>query len=353
MEINPQDILISRSGEVLHVQEVEPKENSSQIGGLLLRVRDCAGALFTREVNNPKTEISQHITGVSALDAEAYYDHERVMDILDSEARNKDFKALYRYRLNCPKLVYTPSLVSADSVATRSMFEYLDAAEREISEAVTWAKQERAKYLEKVMQVTDLTLNAPTYSEPELSEQSVRLNNVYFRVGGIYRYQFNPVGAVIGYKLGYAQVTAVDGSRAYVTLPNGQAGYLESAPYHYAIRLVMGDKKFDLYANAVELLPIGSFKDIWDYTLHESMTSAFLEKVFVNTYLDMFSEGEGKPLCLPPRWELEGTLSEYLSAERCRAHILKRITEMILDMRKSVSHVRWVRGELEEFYAGV
>lgn len=351
MEINPQDILISRSGEVLHVQEVEPKESSSQVGGLLLKVQDYAGTLFTREVNDPKAEISQQITGVSALDAEAYYDRERVMDILDSEARNKDFKALYRYRLNYPKLVHTPSLVSADSVATRSMFEYLDAAEHEISEAVTWAKQERVKYLEKVTQVTDLVLNTPTYSEPELGEQSVRLNNVYFRVGGIYRYQFNPVGAVIGYKLGYANVTTVDGSRAYVTLPNGQAGYLESTPYHYSIRLVVGDKKFDLYANAVELLPIGSFKDIQAYSLHESMTSAFLEKVFMSTHLDMFSAGEGKPLCLPDRWELEGTLSEYLSTERCRAHILKRITEMILDMRKSVSHVQWVRGELEKFYA--
>lgn len=352
MKINRQDILISRSGEVLHVQEVEPKESSPQISGLLLKVQDYAGTLFTREVSNPKTEISQHITGVSALDAEAYYDRERVMDILDSEARNKDFKALYRYRLNYPKLVHTPSLVSADSVATRSMFKYLDAAEHEISEAVTWAKRERVKYLEKVTQVTDLALNTPTYSEPELSEQSVRLNNVYFRVGGIYRYQFNPVGAVIGYKLGYARVTAVDSTRAYVTLPSGQAGYLESTPCHYSIRLVVGDKKFDLYANAVELLPIGSFEDIQAYSLHESMTSAFLEKVFVNTYLDMFSEGEGKPLCLPPRWELEGTLSEYLSAERCRAHILKRITEMILDMRKSVSHVQWVRAELEQFYAG-
>lgn len=351
MEINPQDILISRSGEVLHVQEVEPKESSSQIGGLLLKVQDCVGTLFTREVNNPKAEISQHITGVSTLDAEAYYDRERVMDILDSEARNKDFKALYRYRLNYPKLVYTPSLVSADSVATRSMFEYLDAAEHEIREAVTWVKQERVKYLGKVTQVTDLTLNAPTYSESELSEQSVRINNVCFRVGGIYRYQFNPVGAVIGYKLGYARVTAVDGSRAYVALPNGQAGYLESAPYHYSIRLVVGDKKFDLYTNAVELLPIGSFKDIQAYILHESMTSAFLEKVFVNTYLDMFSEGEGKPPCLPSRWELEGALSEYFSAERCRAHILMRITEMILDMRKSISHVQWVRSELEKFYA--
>lgn len=351
MKINPQDILISRSGEVLHVQEVEPKESSSQVGGLLLKVQDYAGTLFMREVSNPKAEISQHITGVSALDAEVYYDRERVMDILDSEARNKDFKALCRYRLNYPKLVYAPSLVSADSVATRSMFEYLDAAEHEISEAVAWAKQERVKYLAKVTQVTDLALNTPTYSETELGEQSVRLNNVYFRVGGIYRYQFNPVGAVIGYKIGYARVTAVDGSRAYVTLAGGREGYLESAPHHYAIRLVMGDKKFDLYTHSVELLPVGSFTDIWDYTLHESMTSAFLEKVFMNTYLDMFSEGEGKPLCLPPRWELEGALSEYLSAERCRAHILKRITEMILDMRKSVSHVQWVRGELEKFYA--
>lgn len=82
------------------------------------------------------------------------------------------------------------------------------------------------------------------------------------------------------------------------------------------------------------------------------MTDAFLKKVFVNTYLDMFSAGEGKPLCLPARWELEGTLSEYLSVDRCRAHILRRITEMVLDMRKSVSHVRWVRDELEQFYEG-
>lgn len=353
MKISPQDILISRSDEVLHVQEVVSESSNSQNDTLVLRVKDYDGIVFTREVNNPESEICRYATDVSTADAETYYEREHILDILYEEAGSKDFKALRNYKYNYPRLLNAPSLISANSADTRRMFSYLEAAENDISAAIEWAENTRKQYLAKVEAANELAIKAPSYSKPELGEQSIRLGDNRLHVGGIYRYRFNPKDTIVGHKLGYARVTSANSGRAYVTLPNGQAGYLESAPYHYSIRLVVGDKKFDLYANSAELLPIGSFKDIQAYTLHESMTSAFLEKVFVNTYLDMFSEGGGKPLCLPSRWELEGALSEYLSAERCRAHILKRITEMILDMRKSVSHVQWVRSELKNFYAGI
>ena len=353
MEINPQDILISRSGEVLHVQEVVSESNSSQNDTLVLRVKDYDGIVFTREVNNPESEICRYATDVSTADAETYYERERILDILYEEAGSKDFKALRNYKYNYPRLLNAPSLISANSADTRRMFSYLEVAENDISAAIEWAENTRKQYLAKVEAANELVIKAPSYSKPELGEQSIRLGDNRFHVGGIYRYRFNPEDTIVGHKLGYARVTSVNSRRAYVTFAGGREGYIEGIPYHHNLKLVVDGKNFSLYSRAVELLPIGSFQDIQQYLTHESMTDAFLKKVFVNTYLDMFSAGEGKPLCLPYRWELEGTLSEYLSAERCRAHILKRITEMILDMRKSISHVQWVRSELKNFYAGI
>ena len=350
MKINPQDILISRNNEVLHVQEVVSESNSSQNGTLILNVKDYDGILFTREVNNPEFEICRYATGVSTADAEAYYERERILDVLYDEAGSKDFKALRNYKYNYPRVLNAPSLISANSTDTRSMFRYLDAAENDISAAIEWTENTRKQYLAKVEHANELAIKAPSYSKPELGEQSILLGNNRFRVGGIYRYRFNPEDTIVGYKLGYARVTSVDDNRAYVAFAGGREGYIENTPYHYNLKFVVDGKTFSLYSLSVELLPIGSFKDIQQYLARESMTGAFLEKVFVNTYLDMFSAGEGKPLCLPDRWELGGTLSEYVSVDRCRAHILRRITEMALDMRKSVIHVRWVRDELEKFY---
>lgn len=352
MKISPQDILVTRNDEVLHVQEVVSESNSSQNGALILNVKDYDGILFTREVNNPEFEICRYATDVSTADAETYYERERIMDILYDEAGSKDCKALRNYKYNYPRVLTAPSLISANSADTRRMFRYLDAAEQDISAAIEWTENTRKQYLAKVEAANELANKAPTYSKPELGEQSICLSNIRFHVGGIYRYRFNPEDTIIGYKLGYARVTSVNSARAYVTLAGGREGYIEGTPYHYNLKLVVDSKTFSLYSHAVDLLPIGSFQDIQQYLTHESMTDAFLKKVFVNTYLDMFSAGEGKPLCLPDRWELEGALSKYLDADRCRAHILRRITEIILDMRKSVSHVRWVRDELKQFYEG-
>lgn len=352
VKISPQDILVTRNDEVLHVQEVVSESNSSQNGTLILNVKDYDGILFTREVNNPEFEICRYATGVSTADAEAYYERERILDVLYDEAGSKDFKALRNYKYNYPRVLNAPSLISANSTDTRSMFRYLDAAENDISAAIEWAESTRKQYLAKVEAANELAIKAASYSKPELGEQSIRLGDNRFHVGGIYRYRFNPEDTIVGHKLGYARVTSVNSGRAYVTFAGGREGYIESTPYHYNLKLVVDGKTFSLYSLVVELLPIGSFQDIQQYLTHESMTDAFLKKVFVNTYLDMFSAGEGKPLCLPDRWELEGTLSEYLDVDRCRAHILRRITEMTLDMLKSVSHVRWVRDELEQFYEG-
>ena len=352
MSINPQDIIVTQSNEMLHVQEVI-SGGGSHDGGMVIKVKDHAGRSFTRTVTNPEREIHKCGSKVSVLDAEDYYDRERFMDTLVTESRNKDCKALRNYYYNYSSLVYCPSLLTNSSLATRSMYEYLDAAERDISEAVSWMKDARDEYLAKTAEVSELADKAPTYTEPTLTGESLSLHDVKFKVGGIYRYQFNPENAVIGYKYGYARVTAVNDTRVYVTLPDGREGRFDSTRYHYAITLTVDTHTFHIYTHSVKLLPIGSFRDIQQYVTHEGMTSAFLERVFENTYLDMFSAGEGKPLCLPSRWELEGMLSEYLNAERCRAHIMKRINEMTLDMRKSVNHVQWVRAELESFYDSI
>lgn len=352
MNINPLDIIVTRSNEVLHVQEVISGDGSHD-EEMVIKVKDHGGRSFTRTVTNPEREIRKCGSNVSVLDAEDYYDRERFMDTLVTESRSKDFKALHNYYYNYSSLVYCPSLLTDNSLSARSMYEYLDAAERDISEAISWMKDTRDEYLTKTTEISELADKAPTYTEPTLTGEAVSLYDVKFKVGGIYRYQFNPEKAVIGYKYGYARVTAVSGTRVYVTLPDGREGHFESTRYHYALTLTVDTRTFHIYTHSVKLLPIGSFRDIQQYVTHEGMTSAFLEKVFENTYLDMFSAGEGKPLCLPSKWELEGTLGDYLNAERCRAHIMKRINEMTLDMRKSVSHVQWVRSELKNFYAGI
>lgn len=102
VKINPQDILITRNDEVLHVQEVVSESSNSQNDTLVLRVKDYDGIVFTREVNNPESEICRYATDVSTADAETYYERERILDILYEEAGSKDFKALRNYRYNYP-----------------------------------------------------------------------------------------------------------------------------------------------------------------------------------------------------------------------------------------------------------
>ena len=209
MNINPLDIIVTRSNEVLHVQEVISGDGSHD-EEMVIKVKDHGGRSFTRTVTNPEREIRKCGSNVSVLDAEDYYDRERFMDTLVTESRSKDFKALHNYYYNYSSLVYCPSLLTDNSLSARSMYEYLDAAERDISEAISWMKDTRDEYLTKTTEISELADKAPTYTEPTLTGEAVSLYDVKFKVGGIYRYQFNPEKAVIGYKYGYARVSSAD-----------------------------------------------------------------------------------------------------------------------------------------------
>lgn len=192
MNINPLDIIVTRSNEVLHVQEVISGDGSHD-EEMVIKVKDHGGRSFTRTVTNPEREIRKCGSNVSVLDAEDYYDRERFMDTLVTESRSKDFKALHNYYYNYSSLVYCPSLLTDNSLSARSMYEYLDAAERDISEAISWMKDTRDEYLTKTTEISELADKAPTYTEPTLTGEAVSLYDVKFKVGGIYRYQFNPM----------------------------------------------------------------------------------------------------------------------------------------------------------------
>lgn len=73
-----------------------------------------------------------------------------------------------------------------------------------------------------------------------------------------------------------------------------------------------------------------------------------LDEVLGTVYAEMFSFGEGKPLCLPSPAE-EYTIYGK-TYEECAARLMEATFEMMFDISKSISYIEWVHGELNALY---
>ena len=73
-----------------------------------------------------------------------------------------------------------------------------------------------------------------------------------------------------------------------------------------------------------------------------------LNEVLGSVYAEMFSFGEGKPLCLPS--PAEGYVIYGETYDECAARLMEVTFEMMFDISKSISYVRWVHGELNALY---
>lgn len=73
-----------------------------------------------------------------------------------------------------------------------------------------------------------------------------------------------------------------------------------------------------------------------------------LNEVLGSVYAEMFSFGEGKPLCLPSPAE-EYTIYGK-TYEECAARLMEATFEMMFDISKSIKYVEWVHGELNALY---
>lgn len=73
-----------------------------------------------------------------------------------------------------------------------------------------------------------------------------------------------------------------------------------------------------------------------------------LNEVLGSVYAEMFSLGEGKPLCLPSPAE-EYTIYGK-TYEECAARLMEATFEMMFDISKSISYIEWVHGELNALY---
>ena len=73
-----------------------------------------------------------------------------------------------------------------------------------------------------------------------------------------------------------------------------------------------------------------------------------LDEVLGTVYAEMFSFGEGKPLCLPS--PAEGYVIYGKTYDECAARLMEVTFEMMFDISKSISYIEWVHSELDSLY---
>lgn len=73
-----------------------------------------------------------------------------------------------------------------------------------------------------------------------------------------------------------------------------------------------------------------------------------LDEVLGTVYAEMFSFGEGKPLCLPS--PAEGYVIYGKTYDECAARLMEVTFEMMFDISKSISYIEWVHSELGSLY---
>ena len=297
------------------------------------------------------------LTNASKMDAQELFDWERRLENLWNEATGSadDTKALHRYYVNGKASSFFPTL--NDRASAGKMFKYLDKALAELDVARSWVTSARYGCLKsfKEFHAGYLANKNVTFSERNFVYDYVTLGENKFQVGGIYRFDFEPEDDYGYGKEAYVKVTGVTHNRALITLSGDASapreGYIGRVQRSSKLKAVIGDKVFHIKSYFMKPLPIGSFQDIEAYrkaTQYDASTS--LGKSLENIFIDTFTAGEGKPLCLPRRYDLEGNGFWSDSYTELVAEMMNHTSDMLFDIEKSIQKVHWVRDQLDRFY---
>jgi len=288
--------------------------------------------------------------GVDVPDAEAlvWFDRERRLKRLSAAVFSPGDSAVALGRLMPGRV----GLSLCDREPVDTVLGYLKDADGDLVAAHRWVKKKRMECLRAFedFQAGCLKSQDKSWVEPDFDEYSEyrKWCGVKLVVGGIYQFERE-------YKYGYFKV--VDNKlKTGVVLYGGSGGVGDRRGVIYDtdrgcvyLRIAVGDDDLWVSADTVKLLPVSSFEDIESYREWSKYEGVSVPGVLRDVFLDMFSAGEGKPKCLPPRdelWRGEWT-GDY---GRCRGRMLEVTSNMLFDIEKSVGYVRWLREQLVGFY---
>lgn len=240
----------------------------------------------------------------------------------------------------------------SDCEPADTVLGYLQEAEAELVEASAWVAGKRTECLEAFegFHAGWLKHRDKSWSVPELDEYRKyrKWCGVKLVVGGIYQFQRKYEGC------GYFKV--VDNKlKTGVVLYGGSGGVGDRKGVIYDtdrgcvyLRIAVGDDDLWVSADTVKLLPVGSFEDIDSYRVWSKYEGVSLPGALRDIFLDMFSDGDGKPECLPARYELwrGGWTDDY---GKCCGRLMDVTSGMLFDIEKSLGYVRWLREQLEGF----
>lgn len=354
MSVYPRDVVLTKKG-VIYVHSTKVERN---LDGGFITVSGLNGdGEMCKDVPVSNLNKNLLLANASEMDAQELFDWERRLENLRKEATGSadDAKALCRYYAS----IKSPLLFLAlnDRASADKMFKYLDEALVELDTARSWVASARYDCLKAFNEFHAgyLANKNVAFTERNLGYDYVTLGENKFQVGGIYRFYFEPEDDYAWDKEAYVKVTGVTHDRALITLSGDASapreGYIGRVQRSSDLKAVIGDKVFIIKSYFMKPLPIGSFQDIEAYRKVEQYdASTSLGKSLENIFIDAFSAGEGKPLCLPRRYDLEGNDFWSDSYPEFVAEMMNLTTDMLFDIEKSIQKIHWVRDQLDRFY---
>ena len=356
MSIYPCDVVNTNKG-VIYVHSTKVEQNQA---GITLYVSGLNGeGEMLKDV--PVGDLNKNLllANASEVDAQELFDWERRLENLRKEATgysySDDNRALRRYYTSTKSPLPFPAL--NDRASADKMFKYLDEALAELDVTCSWVTSARYGCLKlfKEFHAGYLANKNVTFSECNLGYDYVTLGENKFQVGGIYRFEFEPEDDYAWGKEAYVKVTGVTHNRALITLSGDASapreGYIGRVQRSSKLKAVIDDKVFHVSSYFVKPLPIGSFQDIEAYRkVKQYDASTSLGNSLEDIFIDTFSAGEGKPLCLPRRYDLEGNDFWSDSYTELVAEMMNLTSDMLFDIEKNLGYVRWLREQLVGFY---
>lgn len=354
MPVYPCDVVNTNKG-VIYVRSSRVEHNLD--GGFITVSGLNADGEMLNDV--PVSDLNKNLllANASVMDAQELFDWERRLSNLRDEALGtpEDANALRCYYVS--NKAPTPSLALNDRASADRMFNYLDEALVELDITRSWVTSARYDCLKafKEFHAGYLANKNATFSERNLEYDYVTLGENKFQVGGIYEFNFEPEDDYAWGKDAYVKVTGVTHNRAMITLSGDASapreGYIGRVQRSSKLKVVIEDKVFHVSSYFVKPLPIGSFQDIELYRKAKQYAdSTSLGKSLEGIFLDTFTAGEGKPLCLPRRYDLEGNGFWSDSYTELVAEMMNHTSDMLFDIEKSIQKVHWVRDQLDRFY---
>lgn len=355
MNISPRDVVLI-NGEFFYVHATDTKKTLTGESVTISGVN--ADGVKHEGIPVEDGNVQPFMVNLHKQYAERLFDRERRLTCLATAAYHGGGLETYNKQIFSIPWRTLPLL---DSSPAKALCNDLCKVENDLKDARTWVEKKRYECLDafdKFHEYYHSRKNQYTFSEPESVYDNVRLGKAVFHVGGIYKFMFHHEVAARAERDAYVKVTGVTRNRALITLTGDKRdgvardGYIERFPHTSVLECVIGKNRFRLYDEDVQEQPFGSFQDIETYReLERFNETTSLEDGLNDIYFDTFSDGDGKPACLPSHAKLEQQPSLWRGNydESC-ANMMNRTADMLIDIDRSIAHAQRVRTQLEEFY---